>query len=47
MLRTARECEVDLLLMGGYGHGAALNLVLGSATIDVLERSELPVLVCQ
>ncbi len=47
VLKAARECEADLLLMGGYGHGAALNLVLGSATIDVLERTEIPVLVCQ
>ncbi len=47
VLKAAREREADMLLMGGYGHGAALNLVLGSATIDVLERTELPVLVCQ
>ena len=47
VLKAARELETDMLLMGGYGHGAALNLVLGSAIVDVLERSELPVLVCQ
>ncbi len=46
-LKAARESEADMLLMGGYGHGAALNLVLGSATVDVLERTHLPVLVCQ
>ena len=47
VLKAARESQADMLLMGGYGHGAALNLVLGSATIDVLERTDLPVLVCQ
>lgn len=36
-----------MLLTSGYGHGAALDLDLGSVTIHVLKRAELPVLVCQ
>lgn len=47
VLQVAEERAIDMLLMGGYGYGAALKLVLGSATIHVLEHSELPVLVCQ
>ena len=47
VLGTAREREADVLLMGGHGRRALLDLVLGSATERVLERSELPVLVCQ
>lgn len=47
VLQVAHENEIDLILMGGYGNGSALNLVLGSAIIGVLERSDFPVLVCQ
>ena len=47
VIQAAQERDADILLMGGRGRGAALNLVLGSATTDVLKRSELPVLVCQ
>lgn len=47
VLKVADDCAIDVLLMGGYGYGSALNLVLGGAITVVLERSDLPILVCQ
>ena len=37
----------DLILMGGYGHGPAVELVLGSAVDQVLRESRWPALICR
>jgi nucleotide-binding universal stress UspA family protein len=46
VLRAAEEYESDLILIGGYGHGPMLEVVLGSAVDEVLRSSRQPVLIC-
>lgn len=36
--------DIDLLLMGAYGHSRIRHLVLGSTTLQLLRRSHIPVL---
>ncbi|MCW7541304.1 universal stress protein [Aquabacterium sp. A7-Y] len=40
-----REREVDLLVMGAYGHSRIRQLIVGSTTTTLLRSSEVPVLV--
>ena len=47
VLRAAKEYESDLILMGGYGHGPMVEVVLGSAVDQVLRSSRQPVLICR
>jgi nucleotide-binding universal stress UspA family protein len=47
VLRAAKEYESDLILMGGYGHGPVMEVVLGSAVDEVLRSSRQPVLICR
>jgi nucleotide-binding universal stress UspA family protein len=47
ILEVANEHESDLILMGGYGHGPVLEVVLGSAVDQILRESRWPVLVCR
>lgn len=47
ILRVAETKGCDLILMGGYGHSPAVELVLGSAVDHVLRESSMPVLVCR
>lgn len=47
ILRTARDRNSDLILMGGYGPNAPFQWVLGRAVDGVLKKSFVPVLVCQ
>ncbi|MBP2296772.1 universal stress protein [Azospirillum rugosum] len=44
ILAQARVLEVDLLVMGAYGHARVFEQALGGATQQVLETAELPVL---
>lgn len=46
LLAIAREHAVGLILMGGYGRNALLEVFLGSTVNDVLRRREYPVLIC-
>jgi nucleotide-binding universal stress UspA family protein len=41
---TAEKENFDLVLMGSHGHGALLNMVLGSVATQVLARCKVPVL---
>lgn len=43
LARHARDTDADLLVMGAYGHSRFREAILGGATRDMLERSELPV----
>jgi nucleotide-binding universal stress UspA family protein len=36
---------IDLIVMGSHGHGALLNLVLGSIATKILATTEIPVLI--
>jgi nucleotide-binding universal stress UspA family protein len=47
VLRAAEEYDSDLILMGGYGHGPMIEVVLGSAVDKVLHSSRQPVLICR
>lgn len=40
----ARRMSADLVVMGGYGHSRAREWVLGGATVEMLEKSEFPLL---
>jgi nucleotide-binding universal stress UspA family protein len=47
MLRVAEARGCDLILMGGYGHGAVVEAVVGSAVDYVLRESPWPILICR
>jgi nucleotide-binding universal stress UspA family protein len=47
MLGVAGERECNLVLMGGYGHGPAVEVVVGSAVDTLLRESRSPVLICR
>lgn len=44
ILDQARRLSADLIVMGAYGHSRAREWVLGGATIEMLKRSEFPIL---
>jgi nucleotide-binding universal stress UspA family protein len=44
ILAQADEEEVDLLVMGGYGHSRLREMMLGGVTRSMLERMTVPVL---
>jgi nucleotide-binding universal stress UspA family protein len=44
ILVHARDFDYDLIVMGGFGHWSGRELILGGATIAVLERAAIPVL---
>lgn len=41
---TASQGKFDLLVMGSHGHGALVNLVMGSVATQVLAHCKVPVL---
>ena len=43
--KAAKAGKFDLLVLGSHGHGALVNLVMGSVTTQVLAGCEVPVLV--
>jgi nucleotide-binding universal stress UspA family protein len=47
ILKTAAGRGCDIILMGGYGHGPAVEVVLGSAVDQVLRESRWPALICR
>ena len=47
ILKAADEHESDLIIMGGYGLGPVLEVVLGSAVDQVLRASRRPMLICR
>ena len=47
ILKTADEHESDLIIMGGYGFGPVLEVVLGSAVNHILRASRRPMLICR
>jgi nucleotide-binding universal stress UspA family protein len=47
ILKMADEHESDLVIMGGYGHGPVLEVVLGSSVDQVLRASRRPMLICR
>ena len=45
ILRQARDCGADLIVMGTQGRGAARRLLMGSTAARVIETTSVPVLV--
>lgn len=45
ILRTAREHQSNVILIGGYSRRPALELVLGSTVKEVLREARHPLLV--
>jgi nucleotide-binding universal stress UspA family protein len=43
LARQARDVDADLLVMGAYGHSRFREAILGGATRDMLEHSDVPV----
>jgi nucleotide-binding universal stress UspA family protein len=44
ILEQARRLSADLVVMGAYGHSRAREWVLGGATVEMLRKSEFPIL---
>ena len=42
LLIRAKERDVDLLVMGAYGHSPMREAILGGATRDILAATHLP-----
>jgi len=42
--KLATDGKFDLVVMGSHGHGAVLNMVMGSVASQVLARCKVPVL---
>lgn len=40
----AKECQIDLLVMGAYGHSRIRHLIIGSTTTEILRDCRLPTL---
>jgi nucleotide-binding universal stress UspA family protein len=47
LLEVAEERDVDLMVMGGYGAGPLVNLVVSSTVDQVLRSFRKPVLICR
>jgi nucleotide-binding universal stress UspA family protein len=47
VLQVAQEHQSSLIVMGGYGFGPMVQIVLGSAVDQVLRLSPSPVLICR
>lgn len=45
--RLARNSEIDLILIGGYGGGSLFEVVLGSVVDQILREIQLPILICR
>ena len=46
ILNTAKEQNSNLILMGAHGRNAPWYINVGSAVAPVLQKSNLPVLIC-
>jgi nucleotide-binding universal stress UspA family protein len=44
IVRYAKDCAADLLVMGAYGHSKVRELVVGSTTAYAINRAPCPVL---
>ncbi len=43
LCRHARDIDADMIVMGGYGHSRFREAILGGATRDMLEMTDIPV----
>ena len=47
ILRLSQQEKCDFIIMGGYGFGPLLEVVLGSTVDQVLRDSLVPTLICR
>jgi nucleotide-binding universal stress UspA family protein len=47
LLAAARDFGADLMCQGAYSHSRLRQLILGGVTRHVLEKSEIPILMCR
>jgi nucleotide-binding universal stress UspA family protein len=47
VLLAAEDQQSDLIVIGGYGTGPVLDVVIGSAVDQVLRASRRPMLICR
>jgi len=47
LLAAAQEFGADLLVMGAYSHSRLRQLILGGVTRHILEKAQLPVMMCR
>lgn len=47
ILRTAEQRDVDLIALGGYGHGRFLEVLFGHTVDEVLRGATRPLLICR
>lgn len=45
LLEAARDCNADLIVMGGYGHSRAREFVLGGVTRALVRTAPIPILI--
>jgi nucleotide-binding universal stress UspA family protein len=46
-LKTIKECQIDLVVMGGYSGTALKEVVIGSAVNFLLREADCPILICR
>ncbi len=47
IVETAEQEEIDLIIMGAYGHSRFLKIFFGSTVDDVLHSAPCPILICR
>jgi nucleotide-binding universal stress UspA family protein len=47
ILDYVEKLNIDLLLLGGYGHNPILEVVQGSGVDEILRQSKIPLLICR
>jgi nucleotide-binding universal stress UspA family protein len=47
ILKAARECQADFIIMGGFGHSPVVEVVIGSTLDKVLREFTFPIFICQ
>lgn len=45
ILKEAVDANAEMIVIGSHGHGALFNLVAGSAALDLIKESDIPILV--
>jgi nucleotide-binding universal stress UspA family protein len=47
IIKTAREYNCDLIIMGGYGRSPMMEMLFGSTIDQILRTRKFPILICR